>query len=140
MKKLVQLGLTYFVVVILFYTIIFLLNVFSIKRTGYISDLSSLVAAIIFGILLWKKVGSISNNAPAYIFGMGFFVGGTGFILGFFGPILLLPENNMGPMLGIFCTGPLGFIVGLIMGGKAWESHKKNFSLQSAKNSGNIGA
>lgn len=42
-----------------------------------------------------------------------FVVGGIGFIAGFFGPILLTPEANQGPLLGIFITGPLGFVFGL---------------------------
>jgi hypothetical protein len=43
-------------------------------------------------------------------------VGGLGFAAGFFGPMILKPEANQGPMLGIFITGPIGFLVGLIYG------------------------
>jgi len=43
-------------------------------------------------------------------------VGGIGFIGGFVGPILLMPEANQGPLLGIFITGPLGLIIGLLLG------------------------
>jgi hypothetical protein len=43
-------------------------------------------------------------------------VGGIGFAAGFFGPMILKPEANQGPMLGIFITGPLGFLLGLIYG------------------------
>ena len=39
-------------------------------------------------------------------------VGGIGFVLGFFGPMLLAPGANQGPMLGIFITGPLGAVLG----------------------------
>jgi len=42
-----------------------------------------------------------------------FVLGGIGFVAGFFGPILLTPEANQGPLLGIFITGPLGFVLGL---------------------------
>ncbi len=44
---------------------------------------------------------------------------GIGFICfaaGFFGPIVLTPDANQGPLLGIFITGPLGFVVGLGVG------------------------
>jgi hypothetical protein len=27
-------------------------------------------------------------------------------LLGYFGPIYFMPENNLGPLLGIFVTGP----------------------------------
>lgn len=43
-------------------------------------------------------------------------VGAVGFVLGFFGPMLLAPGANQGPMLGIFITGPLGFACGLAWG------------------------
>jgi len=46
----------------------------------------------------------------------GFITGAVGFVLGFFGPILLAPEANQGPLLGIFVTGPLGYLVGLPAG------------------------
>lgn len=36
-----------------------------------------------------------------------------GFALGFFGPMLLDPSSGNGPMLGIFITGPLGFVLGI---------------------------
>ena len=39
--------------------------------------------------------------------------GAVGFLAGFLGPIVLNPEANQGPLLGIFITGPLGFVFGL---------------------------
>ena len=39
-----------------------------------------------------------------------------GFAGGFFGPMILAPEANQGPMLGIFITGPLGFLTGAAIG------------------------
>ena len=44
-------------------------------------------------------------------------LGAIGFIAGFVGPILFTPESNHGPLLGIFLTGPLGFLGGGIVGG-----------------------
>jgi len=44
--------------------------------------------------------------------GLGF----ISFLAGFVGPIILTPEANQGPLLGIFITGPLGTIVGGIIG------------------------
>ncbi len=42
--------------------------------------------------------------------------GGVGFAAGFFGPLIFAPEANQGPLLGIFITGPLGFLGGLVWG------------------------
>jgi zinc transporter ZupT len=50
----------------------------------------------------------------ALIFGL--IVGGIGFVGGFVGPIIFTPESNQGPLLGIFITGPLGFVAGALIG------------------------
>jgi hypothetical protein len=46
-------------------------------------------------------------------------IGGIGFAAGFFGPMILAPGANQGPMLGIFITGPLGAVAGAGYG--AWQ-------------------
>ena len=46
----------------------------------------------------------------------GVILGGIGFVGGFFGPVIFAPQANQGPMLGIFITGPLGFVLGAIIG------------------------
>ncbi len=50
------------------------------------------------------------------VLGFGLFVGGIAFLLGFVGPMILQPDANQGPLLGIFFTGPLGVIAGLAWG------------------------
>ncbi|MER8747982.1 hypothetical protein NKH57_01640 [Mesorhizobium sp. M1050] len=52
----------------------------------------------------------------ATMFRWGAILGVIGFIGGFVGPIVFTPEANQGPLLGIFITGPLGFVLGLIVG------------------------
>ena len=49
----------------------------------------------------------------------GIVLGGLGFIIGFFGPLLWAPDANQGPLLGIFITGPIGFV----MAGRAFRGH-----------------
>lgn len=46
----------------------------------------------------------------------GLVIGGIAFLGGFIGPIILMPEANQGPLLGILLTGPLGWILGTIFG------------------------
>ena len=48
--------------------------------------------------------------------GLGAALGGVAFLAGFAGPILLTPDSPQGPLLGIFITGPIGFILGLLLG------------------------
>lgn len=43
-------------------------------------------------------------------------IGGIAFAAGFLGPIVLDPEANQGPLLGIFITGPLGLVAGFVVG------------------------
>jgi len=46
----------------------------------------------------------------------GLLFGLIGFAAGFFGPMILKPSANQGPLLGLFITGPLGFMVGAVIG------------------------
>ncbi len=46
----------------------------------------------------------------------GFILGGIGFAAGFFGPMILDPTSGNGPLLGIFITGPGGFVLGCLIG------------------------
>jgi hypothetical protein len=46
----------------------------------------------------------------------GVWVGAPSFALGFIGPVLIWPDGNLGPLLGIFLTGPLGFVCGALGG------------------------
>ncbi len=50
-------------------------------------------------------------------------VGGVCFAAGFFGPMILAPGANQGPLLGIFFTGPLGFALGLVWG--LWREFRR---------------
>ncbi len=43
-------------------------------------------------------------------------LGAVGFAAGFFGPLVLNPESNIGPVIGILISGPLGAIAGAILG------------------------
>ena len=54
----------------------------------------------------------------------GLAVGALAFALGFFGPIWLTPAANQGPLLGIFITGPLGLVLGLLLG--AWRERRRS--------------
>jgi hypothetical protein len=44
----------------------------------------------------------------------GWLVGGVGFALGFVGPLVVSPDANLGPLLGILFTGPAGFVLGAL--------------------------
>lgn len=37
-------------------------------------------------------------------------------VLAYFGPMIVPPETNQGPQLGLFITGPAGVVIGAIAG------------------------
>ena len=71
-----------------------------------------LVVAVLFRYASGDRARGILRAAmrPALI------ACGIGFAGGFFGPMIFAPGANQGPMLGIFITGPIGFLLGLIYG------------------------
>jgi hypothetical protein len=61
----------------------------------------------------WRRTESAGDGGPlALAFGGALTVGAIGFVFGFFGPMIWAPDANQGPLLGIFYTGPLGFVLG----------------------------
>lgn len=78
-----------------------------------------LAPATIAALCWWFAVrgnfaASRARMMYALIGAMG--LGGIAFLSGFFGPIILTPDANQGPLLGIFITGPLGFSAGALLG------------------------
>lgn len=54
------------------------------------------------------------------VVGTALLLGVTGFIIGFFGPILIGmlvgSQANLGPLWGIFVLGPVGVLLGAVTG------------------------
>ena len=73
------------------------------------------VAAVIVRPLPHLAMKRFQEIALCTLMG-GIILGGIGFVGGFFGPIIFTPQANQGPLLGIFITGPLGFILGAMIG------------------------
>jgi hypothetical protein len=82
----------------------------------------ALVVAAAVGQYVWNQTATVQSGLIDSIVRGAFTVGGLGFAGGFLGPILLAPDANQGPLLGIFITGPLGFILGAIGGAIYWVS------------------
>jgi hypothetical protein len=80
----------------------------------------SLVAAVAAARYVWLHTASVHAGLIGSIVLGAVILGGVGFAGGFFGPIILAPAANQGPLLGIFITGPLGFILGAVGGAAHW--------------------
>ena len=90
----------------------------------WIANLLSLLC-VAAGWFVWEKTASANKSAiPTILLGAAL-VGGIGFIGGFFGPMIFTPRSNQGPMLGIFITGPLGFLVGGVIGFIYWITRRQ---------------
>lgn len=77
------------------------------------------VGGMVVGAIGGAILGAYLAGHPIvakWALGMGAVIGGIAFLVGFAGPIILTPSSPQGPLLGIFVTGPLGFIVGIILG------------------------
>jgi len=85
-----------------------------------IPTIVSWVLAIIVAYFTWKRTGNLANGFVSHILMGGIIIGGISFFAGFFGPMIFAPDANQGPLLGLFITGPVGFVVGLIGGGIYW--------------------
>src|SRR5262245_26564042 len=82
---------------------------------GYflLAPVGSLAAAIWAGRYTWQRTDDARDGGILAMTLTGaLVVGGVGFVGGFFGPMIFAPEANQGPLLGLFITGPLGFVLG----------------------------
>jgi hypothetical protein len=86
----------------------------------WLSLVVSLVAAVAVGRYVWLHTASVQAGLISSIVLGAVILGGVGFTGGFFGPIIFMPGANQGPLLGIFITGPLGFIFGAVGGAIYW--------------------
>lgn len=81
----------------------------------WLASVLSLAAGIAAGRYVWNNVAAVDKGIGSYALAGALIVGGIGFVGGFFGP-MLLGGGNQGPLLGLFITGPLGFLLGGVGG------------------------
>ena len=97
----------------------------------WIPSVVSLLCAAVVGKYVWKKLDSAQEGLISNTLLGAVVVGAVGFCAGFFGPILFTPEANQGPLLGIFITGPLGFLLGAVGGFSYWLIGNKTLGLKN---------
>ena len=90
--------------------------------------LLALAAGAGAGRFAWVRSSGAPPGLAAAVLTGGLGVGGVAFGAGFFGPMLLAPEANQGPLLGLFITGPIGFVVGAIGGAVYWARRRGRLS------------
>jgi hypothetical protein len=78
-------------------------------------------------LCLWSALSGDQAASRASIrasWHMGWVVGAVGFAIGFVGPLVIWPKSNLGPLLGILLTGPVGFVVGVLWAGVVRAAHR----------------
>jgi hypothetical protein len=87
---------------------------FSFRFPLWILAVGSLLVCAVAAWYVWTHTASSQASLASSVLLGALVVGGIGFSAGFFGPLLFMPSGraNVGPVLGIFITGPLGFILG----------------------------
>ena len=87
---------------------------------NWISTSLAFLCAAAIAWLVWLSLKARGIGPGSSMFLGAVFLGAIGFSAGFFGPMILAPSASQGPLLGIFVTGPLGFIIGGIIGLVFW--------------------
>ena len=83
--------------------------------TFYIVVMSSAVA-VFFGWIAARLHSTDSRKLMRAGCLGGSLIGGIAFLGGFIGPMILMPQANQAPLLGILLTGPIGWLLGTIFG------------------------
>ena len=84
------------------------------ETAPWMASAAALLTATGSAFLVFRSMGAAGVFATAARWAA--IAGAIGLCGGFFGPLILTPEANQGPLLGLFITGPLGFIGGGICG------------------------
>lgn len=64
--------------------------------------------------LAWPKTAERPPILSRQVLSWGAIGAFAGFVAGFIGPLILAPQANQGPLLGLFITAPLGGLVGAL--------------------------
>ena len=95
--------------------------------TGYFRWIRPLLPFFCAAVVLrytWPRAASAPAGLLRSALVGAVVTGGTGFAIGFFGPMILDPGSPQGPLVGIFVTGPLGLLAGAIGGTVLWAKRR----------------
>ena len=117
---------TIFLAFVVFFFVTTVLSLFT-DQPDWLSAVFALPVGALAGWFVWKSTAGETVGIGLSVLGGALIVGGFGFAAGFIGPMVLVPEANQGPLLGLFITGPLSTVIGGIAGFAIWRrSQKKN--------------
>ena len=87
-----------------------------------VASLLAFAGAVAAAWYVWQRGPRASWNSGLgrYVLKGAIITGAIGFVGGFFGPMVFAPDANQGPLLGLFITGPGGFVLGAVGGAVYW--------------------
>ena len=131
MKTLFRVAVTFVSAVATFYFVYWVGGalVFS-ALPGWIALVGATLVAIVAARYVWVRTASAESSLVSSVLVGALVTGAVAFSAGFFGPIVFAPSANQGPMLGIFITGPLGFLLGGVGGAVYWFARRRSQSSQ----------
>jgi hypothetical protein len=88
--------------------------------------LIAFIPVLIWRLILKKRTGPTYGEFFLVLFYRTVGLAFLGFVLGFFGPMVMDQGSAQGPMLGIFITGPLGALVGVVASWVWFYVRRKN--------------
>lgn len=119
MKLIIRILVT-LVVVLAMYSFLYWIPFSLLFGVSWVPSALSLLSAMAIGWYVWKKLETVPTGYISCAMVGAVLLGSAGFCAGFFGPMIFAPGANQGPMLGIFFTGPLGFLLGAVGGVIYW--------------------
>jgi hypothetical protein len=124
MARLIARSLLMFVTAVAALYVVALLGAVFLTRIGqpvWIASAVAFIVALALSRFVWTHSEKAPDGLAASIFMGAVVIGAVGFTIGFFGPLLVSPQDNQGALLGLFITGPAGFVIGGIGGFVFWS-------------------
>lgn len=75
-----------------------------------------LIVGIAAALYVWVRFDTRPDAIARPLFGGAILFGIVGFAVGFFGPMVVAPHTGQGGLLGISVTGPVGIVLGALIG------------------------
>jgi hypothetical protein len=125
MKSLSRIFVSAIAALATFYLMSFFLPFLWIVPGARLRFLAKVLCAVVAARYTWQHTAWASPGLAICTLLGGIVMGAIGFSAGFFGALIFHPEANQGPLLGIFFTGPLGFLAGAAGGATYWRMRSK---------------
>ncbi len=108
------------------YIYLYWMSFSSVSESDLIVNALSIISAIGICSFVWIRLKAQNKGPLSYIILGAALIGAVSFLGGFFGPMIFTPNANLGPLLGLFTTGPIGFLFGGVAGLVYWYlRHRK---------------